>query len=186
MKQFFDTFFGILLFAVLAIPMIIIDCIIKLTSKGSVLFWSDRVGHDNKLFSMPKFRTMKTATPELATHLLENPQSFYTPVGKFLRKLSLDELPQLYSILKGNIGFVGPRPALYNQDDLINLRTEKGIHLLKPGLTGWAQVNGRDEISIQEKVILDEEYLREMSWKMDLYILWLTLIKVIKKDSVLH
>ena len=186
MKQFFDTFFGILLFAVLAIPMIIIACIIKLTSKGSVLFWSDRVGQDNKLFSMPKFRTMKTATPELATHLLENPQSFYTPVGKFLRKLSLDELPQLYSILKGNIGFVGPRPALYNQGDLISLRTEKGIHLLKPGLTGWAQVNGRDEISIQEKVILDEEYLREMSWKMDLYILWLTLIKVIKKDSVSH
>ena len=159
---------------------------IKFTSSGPFLYWSDRIGAHRVIFSMPKFRTMKTATPELATHLLENPQSFYTPVGKFLRKLSLDELPQLYSILKGNIGFVGPRPALYNQGDLISLRTEKGIHLLKPGLTGWAQVNGRDEISIPEKVNFEEEYFKKMSWKMDIQILWLTLIKVVKKDSVTH
>ena len=135
---------------------------------------------------MPKFRTMKKETPQLATHLLDDPESFYTPFGRFLRKLSLDELPQLYSILKGNMSFVGPRPALYNQDDLIELRTKKGIHKVKPGLTGWAQVNGRDEISIPEKVILDEEYLRDKSLKRDIIIIWLTLIKVIKKDSVSH
>ncbi|SVC19299.1 uncharacterized protein METZ01_LOCUS272153 [marine metagenome] len=186
MKKSFDIFLGVLSGVILAIPMMFIACIIKLTSQGSVLFWSDRVGQNNKLFSMPKFRAMKKETPQLATHLLDDPESFYTPFGRFLRKLSLDELPQLYSILKGNMSFVGPRPALYNQDDLIELRTKKGIHKVKPGLTGWAQVNGRDEISIPEKVILDEEYLRDKSLKMDIFIIWLTLIKVIKKDSVSH
>ena len=186
MKRLLDIFFGILLVGVLAEAIIIIAFIIKLTSKGPVLFWSSRIGQYNLLFKMPKFRTMKIETPQLATHLLNDPESFYTPFGKFLRKFSLDEIPQLLSILKGDMSFIGPRPALYNQDDLMNLRTKKGIHELKPGLTGWAQVNGRDEISIPEKVILDEEYLRKMSWKMDIYILWLTLVKVIKRDDVSH
>ena len=171
---------------VFLVPMIIIAFVIKLTSKGPVLYWSDRVGQDNFFFKMPKFRTMKISTPALATHLLEDPESFYTPFGRFLRKSSLDELPQLWTILRGHMSFVGPRPALFNQDDLVSLRTKKGIHKLKPGLTGLAQVNGRDAISIPEKVILDEEYLKKMSWKMDIYILWLTLIKVLKKDSVSH
>ena len=186
MKFFFDTIFGILFMIVFLVPMIIIAFVIKLTSKGPVLYWSDRVGQDNFFFKMPKFRTMKISTPALATHLLEDPESFYTPFGRFLRKSSLDELPQLWTILRGHMSFVGPRPALFNQDDLVSLRTKKGIHKLKPGLTGLAQVNGRDAISIPEKVILDEEYLKKMSWKMDIYILWLTLIKVLKKDSVSH
>ena len=184
MKKFFDTIAGMLL--LLLIPMILIACIVKLTSEGSALFWSDRIGQNNELFRMPKFRTMKTETPQLATHLLDNPRLFYTTFGQFLRKYSLDEFPQLFSILKGDMSFIGPRPALFNQDNLIQLRTKKGIHKLKPGLTGWAQVNGRDEISIPEKVSFDEEYLREKSWKMDIYILWLTLVKVIKKDSISH
>ena len=186
MKKSFDIILGVLSGVILAIPMMSIACIIKLTSQGSVLFWSDRVGQNNKLFSMPKFRTMKKETPQLATHLLDDPESFYTPFGQFLRKLSLDELPQLYSILKGNMSFVGPRPALYNQDDLIKLRVSKGLDKLKPGLTGWAQVNGRDDLSIQLKVDYEVEYMEKKSFSFDLYIIWLTFLKIIKKDGVSH
>jgi len=186
MKNFIETVFGIFLMLITFIPMLIIAFIIKLTSKGSVLYWSDRVGKDNLLFKMPKFRTMKFNTPPMATHLFEEPSHFYTPFGRFLRRSSLDELPQLWSVIRGDMHFVGPRPALFNQEDLIKLRAQKGIDKIKPGITGWAQVNGRDELSISEKVILDEEYLKKVSWKMDIHILWLTLIKVIKKDSITH
>ena len=160
--------------------------LVKLTSKGSVLYWSDRVGKNNTIFKMPKFRSMKVDTPVVATHLLDDPKSVLTPVGDFLRKSSLDELPQLWCILKGDMSFVGPRPALFNQDDLITLRTEKGVHVLVPGLTGWAQINGRDELPIPHKVALDVEYLRHQSLWLDIKIIWLTFIKVIKKDGVSH
>ena len=186
MKRLFDFSFSILLLVFLFIPISLIFISIKWTSNGPAIHWSDRIGVNNKVFRMPKFRTMAINAPNIATHLMEKPSEFITPIGNYLRRTSLDELPQLFTILKGEMAFVGPRPALFNQNDLIELRNKKNIDKLVPGLTGWAQVNGRDEISIQEKVILDEEYLREMSWKMDLYILWLTLIKVIKKDSVSH
>jgi len=159
---------------------------IKLNSSGNVLFWSERIGKDNIIFSMPKFRTMKTDTPQLATHLLQDPESFYTPLGKVLRKYSLDELPQIFSVIKGDMSLVGPRPALFNQYDLMELRKKKGVDKLKPGITGLAQINGRDEMSIPDKVRYDEDYLQRSSMRLDLYILWLTLLKVLQKEGVSH
>jgi len=160
--------------------------LVRLTSTGAAIYWSQRIGRHNRLFSMPKFRSMRTDTPAVATHLLTDPKNYLTPIGGFLRKSSLDELPQLWSILKGDMSFVGPRPALYNQDDLIALRTDAGVHLIQPGLTGWAQVNGRDEIPIPDKVKLDVEYMQRQSFGFDIYILWLTALKVIKRDGVSH
>jgi len=159
---------------------------VRLTSPGPALYWSDRVGRHNRLFKMPKFRSMRIDTPAVATHLLSNPEQCLTPIGSFLRRSSLDELPQLWSILKGDMSFVGPRPALFNQDDLIKLRTEKGVHEVLPGLTGWAQVNGRDEIPIPQKVQLDAEYLHRQSFFFDLKILWMTALKVFNRDGVSH
>ena len=176
-----------LILIILLSPLIILlSIVVKVTSKGPILYWSNRVGKDNKLFMMPKYRTMTIDTPAMATHLLKNPQSFYTPFGKFLRQSSLDEIPQLISIIRSEMKFIGPRPALFNQSDLIKLRTEKGIQKLKPGVTGWAQINGRDDISIEEKVKLDYEYLNNMSLRNDISILWNTVIKVVKKDSITH
>ena len=186
MKRLFDFLSALIIVVIIIAPLLIIALLIKITSNGSILFWSKRIGVNNKIFLMPKFRTMKQNTPDVATHLLKDPDQFLTSIGPFLRRSSFDEIPQLYSVLLGDMSLVGPRPALFNQEDLINLRTEKGIHKLKPGITGWAQGNGRDEISIPEKVNFEEEYLKKMSWKMDLHILWLTFIKVIKKDSVIH
>jgi len=160
--------------------------VVRLTSKDSALYWSDRVGINNVIFKMPKFRSMKVDTPAVATHLLQDPKSVLTPIGDFLRKSSLDELPQLWCILKGDMSFVGPRPALFNQDDLIELRAEKGVDKLMPGLTGWAQVNGRDELPIPKKVDLDVEYLQRRSFFFDINIIWLTFVKVIKRDGVSH
>ena len=163
-----------------------IALLVSFTSKGSPLYYSDRVGRKNKIFKMPKFRTMKLNTPALASHLVSNPDEFLSPIGGFLRRNSLDELPQLFSILKGDMSFVGPRPALFNQNDLIELRTEKGVDQLIPGLTGWAQVNGRDELPISEKILLDVEYLDRKSFKFDMKILWITFLKVLKKDGISH
>ncbi len=182
----FDVVMSLLLLFVLFIPMLLIALIVKLSSRGPVLYWSDRVGKDNTIFRMPKFRTMRTDTPAVATHLLNDPDIYLTPIGKFLRKSSLDELPQLWSVLKGDMSFVGPRPALFNQDDLIKLRTEKGVHRLIPGVTGWAQVNGRDDLPIPVKVDFDEFYLNNQSFLFDLKILWLTFLKVIKREGVSH
>jgi len=186
MKRLFDVFLSLLVLAFAAIPLLLLAVLVKLTSKGAVLYWSDRVGRDNKIFRMPKFRSMKTDTPAVATHLLQDPEQFLTPIGDFLRKSSLDELPQLWCVLKGDMSFVGPRPALYNQDDLIALRTEKGVHVLPVGVTGWAQVNGRDELPIPQKVDLDAEYLKRHSLRFDLYILWMTFIRVIFREGVSH
>jgi O-antigen biosynthesis protein WbqP len=186
MKRIFDFLFSILLIIIFLIPSILISMAIKITSKGKVLYWSDRVGKDNVIFKMPKFRSMKIDTPELPTHLLSDSMNALTPIGNFLRRYSLDEIPQLWSIAKGDMSFVGPRPALFNQEDLISLRTANGIEKILPGLTGWAQVNGRDNLLIIEKVEKDEEYLRLHSFLFDLKILWLTIVKVIKKDGVSH
>jgi len=186
MKRLFDFLSALIITVIIIAPSLIIALLIKITSKGSILFWSKRIGINNKIFLMPKFRTMTQDTPDVATHLLKDPDQFLTSIGPFLRRTSLDEIPQLYSVLLGDMSLVGPRPALFNQEDLINLRTEKGIHKLKPGITGWAQVNGRDEITIPEKVSLEEEYSDKMSWKMDMCILWLTFVKVLKKDSITH
>ena len=166
--------------------MLTIAFLVKITSKGSVLYWSDRVGINNRIFRMPKFRTMRIDTPAVATHLMTNPDVYLTPIGSFLRKFSLDELPQLYSILKGDISFVGPRPALYNQDDLVELRTKKGIHKLIPGITGWAQINGRDELPIPVKLEFDEYYLKNRSFVFDMKILWMTVVKVVRREGVTH
>jgi len=185
MKRLFDLFLAINAAIVLLIPIFVVAILVRVTSKGPALYWSDRVGIDNAIFRMPKFRSMKVDTPAVATHLLKYPKSVLTPIGDFLRKSSLDELPQLWCILKGEMSFVGPRPALFNQDDLIGLRTEKKVHLLLPGLTGWAQVNGRDELPIPKKVDLDE-YLQRRSFLFDINILWLTFVKVIKRDGVSH
>jgi len=171
---------------VLSIPMLIIAVQVKLASLGPVLYWSDRVGKNNALFRMPKFRTMNIDTPAVATHLLDDPDRYLTPIGKFLRKSSLDELPQLISIVKGDMSFVGPRPALFNQDDLIDLRTRKGVHRLVPGLTGWAQINGRDELPIPLKVEYDEYYLKNRSLLLDLKILVMTFSKVLRREGVTH
>jgi len=186
MKRLFDLTLALIASCILFLPIIITAILVKLTSKGPALYWSDRVGRNNHIFKMPKFRSMKIDTPAVATHLLKDPKSVLTPIGDFLRKSSLDELPQLWSILKGDMSFVGPRPALFNQDDLIALRSEKGVHHLVPGLTGWAQINGRDELPIPQKVELDVEYLNKRSFMFDLKILWLTFIKVIKRDNVSH
>ena len=186
MKRIFDIVFAIILIIVFSFPMLIIALSVKLTSKGPVLYWSDRVGKNNKIFKMPKFRTMKADTPAMATHLMKNPEQYCTTIGSFLRKTSLDELPQLYSVLKGDMSFVGPRPALFNQDDLIELRTKKGIHNLIPGITGWAQINGRDDLPIPEKVDLDEYYLNNHSFMFDLKTLFMTLLSVINSQGVQH
>jgi len=186
MKQIFDLFVGVILLVLLAIPMSLIAIAIRLTSKGPTLYWSDRIGKNNKIFKMPKFRSMLTDTPAVATHLLDDPEAYLSPIGGFLRSTSLDELPQLFSVLRGDMSFVGPRPALYNQDDLISLRTEKGADKLLPGITGWAQVNGRDELSIPDKVALDVEYLNHQSFWFDMKILWMTFLKVVKRDGVSH
>ena len=186
MKRIFDLFTGVTLLVLLVVPMLLISISIRLSSKGSILYWSDRVGKNNKIFKMPKFRSMLIDTPAVATHLLDNPDAYLSPIGGFLRSTSLDELPQLFSVLKGDMSFVGPRPALYNQDDLITLRTEKGVDKLLPGITGWAQVNGRDELSIPDKVALDIEYLNRQSFWFDMKILWMTFLKVINRDGVSH
>jgi O-antigen biosynthesis protein WbqP len=185
-KRAFDLLLAAVVLAVLAVPFVVVALLVKLTSKGPVLYWSDRIGRDNAIFRMPKFRTMKVGTPAVATHLLGNPAAHLTPVGSFLRRTSLDELPQLWSIFVGDMSFVGPRPALFNQDDLVALRTEVGVQRLVPGLTGWAQVNGRDELAIREKVRLDAEYLARRSFAFDLKILWLTAVKVLRGEGVAH
>ena len=186
MKFLLDIFLSTILVIILSIPMVFIGLLIRLTSKGAALFWSDRVGRNGVIFKMPKFRTMVLNTPQVATHLMDNPDKFYTPVGNFLRRYSLDEIPQLLSVLKGDMSLVGPRPALFNQDDLINLRQKKGVDAIKPGMTGLAQVNGRDEMTISIKVDYDEQYLNTLSVKTDIYILWLTLLKVLMKEGVSH
>jgi len=186
MKRIFDIVLASMFFIVFSFPMLIVAVLVKVTSKGPVLYWSDRVGRYNEIFKMPKFRTMCVDTPAVATHLMKNPDIYLTPIGSFLRKFSLDELPQLYSILKGDISFVGPRPALYNQDDLVGLRTGKGIHRLIPGITGWAQVNGRDELPIPIKVEFDEYYLKNRSFLFDMKILWMTFVKVVRREGVVH
>lgn len=186
MKRYFDLCLAFVILMVFFIPMLLLALAVKITSTGSVLYWSERVGKHNHLFSMPKFRSMKLNTPAVATHLLEEPKSVLTLIGGFLRRSSLDELPQLWNILKGDMSFVGPRPALFNQADLIQLRTEQHIDSLAPGLTGWAQINGRDELPVIQKVELDKYYLRHQSFKFDIKILWLTFIKVIRKEGVSH
>jgi O-antigen biosynthesis protein WbqP len=186
LKRALDLFLSVGVSVFLIIPMFLIIVMISLTSKGSVLYWSNRVGKNNAIFKMPKFRSMLTDTPAVATHLLDNPDVYLSPIGGFLRSTSLDELPQLFSVLKGDMSFVGPRPALFNQGDLIALRTEKGVDKLLPGITGWAQVNGRDELSIPDKVALDVEYLNRQSFWFDMKILWMTFLKVMKRDGVSH
>lgn len=186
MKRLFDLSLALMLSVLLALPIALIALAIRLTSAGPAVYWSNRVGRDNKIFRMPKFRSMRTDTPAVATHLLQNPEQYITPVGKFLRKTSLDELPQLWSILVGDMSFVGPRPALYNQDDLIALRTERGVHTLVPGLTGWAQINGRDELPIPQKVEFDAQYLQRRSFWFDLRIMALTAWRVLRRSGVSH
>ncbi len=186
MKRVFDFLVALICLPLIGVPIVLTALAVKLTSPGPALYWSDRVGRHNRLFKMPKFRSMRIDTPAVATHLLQNPDQWLTPIGSFLRKSSLDELPQLWSILKGDMSFVGPRPALFNQDDLIALRTDKGVHQLVPGLTGWAQINGRDELPIPRKVELDVEYLRRRSLLFDLKILWMTAVKVLARDGVSH
>ena len=181
-----DLSLSLLLIIVLSPILIFVAILIRSTSKGPSLYWSDRIGKDNEAFKMPKFRSMLMDTPAVATHLLDNPGAYLSPVGGFLRRSSLDELPQLFSVLKGDMSFVGPRPALFNQDDLIALRTEKGVDKLLPGITGWAQVNGRDKISIPDKVALDVEYMQRQSFWFDIKILWMTFLRVIKRDGVSH
>ena len=186
MKRTFDLLLGLLALFFLCLPLLLVAMAVKLTSHGPAIYWSQRVGRHNRLFNMPKFRSMRTDTPAVATHLLADPEAYLTPIGSFLRKSSLDELPQLWSILTGDMSFVGPRPALFNQDDLIELRTIAGVHHLQPGLTGWAQVNGRDELPIPVKVNLDVEYMNRQSLGFDIYILWLTALKVIRREGVSH
>jgi O-antigen biosynthesis protein WbqP len=186
MKRVFDIFLGCLAVLILFLPLLLMAIAVRLTSKGPALYWSDRIGRNNVVFKMPKFRSMRLGTPVVATHLLGNPQVHLTPIGSFLRKSSLDELPQLWSILAGDMSFVGPRPALFNQQDLIALRMEKGVHTLVPGLTGWAQVNGRDDLPIPEKVKLDAVYLERQSLWLDICILWMTFVNVLSRNGVSH
>jgi O-antigen biosynthesis protein WbqP len=186
MKRALEVIYAGAMALLLCVPMLIIAVLVKLTSRGPVLHWSERVGKDNTVFRMPKFRTMHVDAPAVATHLLENPPKYLTPFGRFLRKLSLDELPQLWSVLKGDMSFVGPRPALYNQEDLIELRTRNGLHTLIPGITGWAQVNGRDNLTISQKVEYDEYYMNHQSFLFDLKIIFLTLIKVSRSENIHH
>ena len=186
MKRIFDLLLGVAILVPLVAPMLLISIAVRFSSKGPALYWSDRVGKNNKIFQMPKFRSMLVGTPVVATHLQDNPDAYLSPIGSFLRRSSLDELPQLFSVLRGDMSFVGPRPALFNQDDLIALRTEKVGGKLLPGITGWAQVNGRDELSIPDKVALDIEYLNRQSFWFDMKILWMTVLKVINRDGVSH
>ena len=186
MKRLIDLLLTVLALLVLAVPLLLVALAVRLTSPGPVLYWSDRVGRNNAIFSMPKFRSMRTGTPAVATHLLANPDSYLTPIGSFLRKSSLDELPQLWSILQGDMGFVGPRPALFNQHDLVALRTAQGVHTLVPGLTGWAQIHGRDELPIPAKVALDTYYLQHRSFGLDMQILGMTFFKVLRRDGITH
>jgi O-antigen biosynthesis protein WbqP len=186
MKRFFDFTTALITLIIMVLPIAVIAILVKFSSPGPVMYWSERVGRDNKNFLMPKFRTMRNDSPEIATHLMRNVESYLTPLGSFLRRTSIDELPQLWSVLKGDMSFVGPRPALFNQDDLIKLRTDKGISILIPGITGWAQINGRDDISIPVKVSYDEYYLKNRSFLFDMKILWNTFFKVIKKEGVAH
>lgn len=186
MKRFFDLSLALFALLILLVPILLVALMVRITSPGPVIYWSDRVGRDNKIFRMPKFRSMRVDTPAVATHLLADPDQFLTPIGSFLRKSSLDELPQLWSILHGDMSFVGPRPALFNQDDLIALRTRHGVHKLLPGLTGWAQVNGRDELPIPDKVKLDVEYMQQQSFLRDIKIIFLTFVKVLRSEGVQH
>lgn len=186
MKRFFDILLSTFLMVILFIPMLLVAFLVKLSSDGPVLYWSNRVGRRNQIFRMPKFRTMRIDSPEVASNLLLNPGEYMTPVGFFLRTSSLDELPQLWSILIGHMSFVGPRPALFNQSDLILLRDRYGVSELLPGLTGLAQINGRDELSILDKVIFDAEYLRRKSFFLDIAIIWLTILKVMNRSGVSH
>lgn len=186
LKRCFDLVLAVIAVLLVAVPSLVLCLLIRLTSPGPILYWSDRVGKNNCIFKMPKFRSMRVGTPAVATHLLNDPNRYLTPIGSFLRTSSLDELPQLWSILKGDMSFVGPRPALFNQDDLIALRTAQGVHTLVPGVTGWAQINGRDELPIPEKVKLDVEYLHRRSFWFDLHILWQTFVKVLHRDGVSH
>lgn len=186
MKRVFDLLLGLAASVVFFVPLLIFALLVKLTSKGPALYWSHRVGRNNVLFSMPKLRTMRVGTQVVATHLLQNPDQYLTPIGGFLRKSSLDELPQLWCILRGDMSVVGPRPALFNQENLIEMRTEKGVHVIRPGLTGWAQINGRDELPIPEKVALDVYYLRRQSLIFDIKIILLTFIKVLRRDGITH
>ena len=186
MKRVFDICLGCLAALILFVPVLLVAIAVRLTSKGPALYWSNRVGRNNVIFQMPKFRSMRVGTPAMATHLLADARSHLTPIGSFLRKGSLDELPQLWSILVGDMSFVGPRPALFNQQDLIALRTEQGVHTLVPGLTGWAQINGRDKLPIPEKVKLDAAYLKRQSLWFDIRILWLTFVTVLDRDGVSH
>jgi len=186
MKRFFDLFVSVLASIILLIPVVLVALVVRLTSEGPIIYWSDRVGRNNKIFRMPKFRTMRTNTPAVATHLIVNAEQHLTPVGSFLRKTSLDELPQLWSIILGYMSFVGPRPALFNQEDLIALRTDRGVHELVPGITGWAQIQGRDELPILEKVEMDVYYLQHRSLWLDLEILWRTFFVVLKWKGISH
>ena len=186
MKRLFDLVLAFMAAAFLLLPVLLVALAVRVTSKGPALYWSNRVGRNNKIFKMPKFRSMRVGTPAVATHLLVDANKHLTPIGSFLRKSSLDELPQLWSILVGDMSFVGPRPALFNQQDLIELRTQQGVHVLTPGLTGWAQVNGRDELPIPQKVALDVEYLNHRGFWFDLKILWLTFTKVLRREGVSH
>lgn len=186
MKRGFDLVLALIAALILILPALLVAIAVRVTSRGPVLFWSNRIGRNNQIFRMPKFRSMKVDTPAVATHLLRQPGLFLTPIGGFLRKSSLDELPQIWSILKGDMSFVGPRPALFNQDDLVAMRTALGVHVLMPGLTGWAQINGRDELPIPQKVALDVEYLHKHSFRFDLKILLATFVKVVRRDNVTH
>ncbi|WP_230405149.1 sugar transferase [Undibacterium rugosum] len=186
LKRIFDLGLALSASIILLIPILLTALCVKLSSRGPIVYWSDRVGKHNQIFKMPKFRSMRIDTPAVATHLLSNPEQYLTPIGSFLRKSSLDELPQLWSILMGDMSFVGPRPALYNQDDLIALRTEAGVHTIPPGLTGWAQINGRDELPIPQKVALDSYYLQHQSFGFDFRILLLTFLKVLRRDGITH
>lgn len=185
-KRAFDVLLALIACMLLLLPLVIVAALVRLTSTGPALYWSDRVGRNNSIFKMPKFRSMRVGTPAVATHLLRNADAALTPIGSFLRKSSLDEIPQLWSILRGDMSFVGPRPALFNQHDLIELRTQCGVHQLVPGLTGWAQVNGRDTLPIPDKVALDQHYLQTHSFWFDVYILWLTFLRVIRRKDVSH
>ncbi len=186
MKRLFDLTLALISLLFLVLPFLGVAVMVRLTSTGPVFYWSDRVGRYNKIFKMPKFRSMRVDTPAVATHLLSDPKKFLTPVGSFLRKSSLDELPQLWSILRGDMSFVGPRPALYNQDDLITMRTQNGVDRLVPGLTGWAQINGRDELPVPDKVKLDVDYMNNQSFWLDLKIIFLTFLKVLRRDGIQH
>ena len=185
-KRLFDIVLALMAGAILLLPLLLTALLVKLSSRGPALYWSDRIGRHNSIFKMPKFRSMRVGTPALATHLLSNPEAWLTPVGGFLRRSSLDELPQLWSILRGDMSFVGPRPALFNQHDLMSLRAQHGVDELVPGLTGWAQVNGRDELPIPQKVALDVEYLQRRSFWFDMKIMALTAVKVVRRESVSH